>query len=336
MLGIVVITYNSQKYLPRLLESLYHQSFTNWKLLLVDNGSEDILWPEYEKKVYVRPLHKNLGYAAAVNRGLAELAQDPRISEFLILNHDVYLDRDCLAHLLDTQRQTKADLVQPRLLLFDEKHINTYGNSLHYLGFSFCRDYQHPAYLLDRDQPIEVASGAAVLLSRRAALDLPLTENFFLYQEDTDLSWRAHQQCWEIYLSVDAVAFHDYAYRMRGKKYFFLERNRLLMLYQNWRPQTLWLLAPVFWYTEIGLLIYSLFKGFFHWKLAAYGSFLWRWPAARRLKKELQKHRSCSDRYVLEHMSATVQFGPIDNFFTRYFLNPVLQWWMNFLKKVVR
>ena len=51
MLGIVVITYNSQKYLPHLLDTLYRQSYTNWKLILVDNGSDDILWPEYEKKV---------------------------------------------------------------------------------------------------------------------------------------------------------------------------------------------------------------------------------------------------------------------------------------------
>lgn len=332
MIGIIIVTYNSARYLPRLLDSIYRQTEQGFKVLIVDNNSEDICWPDYDRKINVIHLEENRGYAAACNVGIDYFMPDPEISSLLILNHDVHLDRECFAQLLVTQKNTQAGLVQPKILLFDEKHINTLGNSLHYLGFSFCADFNRDDYIVDRDHPIQVASGAAVLLSREFAKNIRFDESFFLYCEDTDLSWQALRANYSVYLSADAVAYHDYAYRLRGKKYFYLERNRLLMLYKNYHALTLWKLLPVALFTELAVLWHCLREGAIHWKLLAYFAALGRLPQMKRVKRAQHTLYPITDREIIKQMSPEIHFGPIDSWAVRSVLNPVLRWYYRMIR----
>ena len=41
MISIIVPVYNTKKYLQRCIESIIHQIYTNWELILVDDGSYD-------------------------------------------------------------------------------------------------------------------------------------------------------------------------------------------------------------------------------------------------------------------------------------------------------
>lgn len=51
--NILMATYNGEKYVSEQIESLINQSFTNWSLLIRDDGSTDNtmeILDEYEKK----------------------------------------------------------------------------------------------------------------------------------------------------------------------------------------------------------------------------------------------------------------------------------------------
>ena len=80
-ISIIVPVYNSEKYLSRCVESILNQSFTDYELLLVDDGSTDdsgSICDKYAvKDNRVRVFHKeNGGVSSARNKGLDETNGD--------------------------------------------------------------------------------------------------------------------------------------------------------------------------------------------------------------------------------------------------------------------
>ena len=76
-LSIVVPAYNVEEYLPQCVDSILRQTFTDFELLLVDDGSKDStgrLCDEYAgKDRRIRVIHKeNGGLVSARKAGLSE------------------------------------------------------------------------------------------------------------------------------------------------------------------------------------------------------------------------------------------------------------------------
>lgn len=113
--------------------------------------------------------------------------------------------------------------------------INNVGSNLYAGGFGGDRGFQER----DRGQyeePAEVFAwcGGAVLL-KKEYLDTVggFDERFFLYYEDTDLSWRGRLQGWRYVYEPRAVVRHRHAQSSGVGSPLFrfhTERNRLLML----------------------------------------------------------------------------------------------------------
>ena len=71
--SINIVTWNSMEFLPDLLESIYSQSYTDFAVLVIDNGSSDglenFLREKYPKVTLLRNA-RNLGFAQAHNQGI--------------------------------------------------------------------------------------------------------------------------------------------------------------------------------------------------------------------------------------------------------------------------
>lgn len=113
--------------------------------------------------------------------------------------------------------------------------INNVGSNLYAGGFGGDRGFQER----DRgqyEQPAEVFAwcGGAVLLKKEYLDEVGLfDERFFLYYEDTDLSWRGRLQGWRYVYEPTAVVRHRHAQSSGvGSPVFrfHTERNRLMML----------------------------------------------------------------------------------------------------------
>ena len=75
VVSIVVPVYNAERFLKRCIDSVIQQTYINWELILVNDGSVDrssAICTEYEKKESrIRVLHqKNMGVSVARNSGL--------------------------------------------------------------------------------------------------------------------------------------------------------------------------------------------------------------------------------------------------------------------------
>lgn len=111
-ISVIVPVYNVENYLPRCIDSILLQSFTDFELILVDDGSPDScgkICDEYAlKDNRVRVLHKpNGGVSSARNLGI-----DNAIGEWTtFIDSDDYIDKNYLSEFYSAVNKYGADFV---------------------------------------------------------------------------------------------------------------------------------------------------------------------------------------------------------------------------------
>ena len=222
-LGVVVVTYDNEAHLDRLLGSLRLAAATTpMRVVVVDNGSADgtVRRARAHADVLTLTGHGNVGYAGGINLGLARLGDVPAC---LVLNADLVLEPGAVPALLARLRRPEAGVVLPLLLdragavqpsLRREPSVTrSLGDAV--LG-RFLGD--RPGWLSEtvRDptayawaHPVDWGTGAAVLVRAEAARAIgPWDERFFLYSEETDYCRRAREAGWEVWFEPAARVRH--------------------------------------------------------------------------------------------------------------------------------
>ncbi|MGZ6125547.1 MAG: glycosyltransferase family 2 protein, partial [Myxococcales bacterium] len=236
--ALVIVTYESERHLDDCLGSLRACDRDGFALdvIVVDNASSDGTAQRLRRdfpEVLLLERPRNEGFAAANNVGIRFAAG--RGARFVyLLNPDTIVEEGFLREALAVAAADQGlGGVQSLLLLADDRErVNTWGNAVHFLGFGYCGGLGAAASEAPR-APVEIAfaSGAAVLFRLDALLAAGLfDDDLFLYQEDMDLSWRLRLSGWRLALAPRSVVFHKYAFTRNKSKFFFLERNRLLVL----------------------------------------------------------------------------------------------------------
>lgn len=108
--SVIVPVYNVETYLPRCMESLLAQTFTDREIILVDDGSTDksgFLCDEYCALEGITVIHQeNMGLGSARNSGMKKALG----KYILFLDSDDYFGVDLLKELYDAAESQKADL----------------------------------------------------------------------------------------------------------------------------------------------------------------------------------------------------------------------------------
>lgn len=118
-LSIIVPVYKVESYLRRCVDSILAQTFTDFELILVDDGSPDgcpAICDEYaEKDSRVKVIHKeNGGLSDARNAGL-DIAQGEYIG---FVDSDDWIHPEMYEVLYDHANRERADIAQIKLLQF--------------------------------------------------------------------------------------------------------------------------------------------------------------------------------------------------------------------------
>jgi GT2 family glycosyltransferase len=246
--AVQLLTWNGVEMLPALLTSLASQTFTDFELLVLDNGSHDgsAELVEEAKKTFPRPLRliksaKNSGFAAGHN-ALFAASKAPYL---LCLNQDaelspLYLEK--LVAFLDAHPDSGA--VSGKILRLGSGNvIDSAGLRLHRTGAVTdfgAGEQDHGQY--DGLREVFGISGAIAMYRRTAAAassaDGTLFDaSFFAYKEDVDLAWRERLAGFKAYIVNDAVAYHGRsqgAHRRRDPWRESLSiRNHLFVLVKN-------------------------------------------------------------------------------------------------------
>lgn len=110
--SIIVPVYNSEKFINRCVKSILNQTFKNFELLLIDDGSSDnsgVICDEYaDKDNRIRVLHKeNTGVSDTRNVGLKEAKGD----YILFVDSDDYIKSNMLEKLTERAIKYGSDIV---------------------------------------------------------------------------------------------------------------------------------------------------------------------------------------------------------------------------------
>ena len=101
--SVIIVNWNGKKYLEVCLSSVFNQTYPDYEVILVDNGSTDGSI-EYIKnnfsKVKLIELNKNYGFAKANNIGIKEAFKNSDIKYVITLNNDTLTDINWLFFLV--------------------------------------------------------------------------------------------------------------------------------------------------------------------------------------------------------------------------------------------
>jgi GT2 family glycosyltransferase len=211
---VSIVNWNTREELAGCLESVLRQEGVSYEVIVVDNGSRDgsaEMVASRFRQVLVIANEDNRGFSKAQNQAL-KTSQGRYV---LMLNPDArMMEPDTLARLVAFgDSEPRVGVFGMRILnsdgslQFSARRFPTLGAGLFrntFLGRLFPRNKYVKDYLMTDWEHSEVrdvdwVSGAALTV-RREALDNigALDERFFMYCEDVDFCYRAHQEGWRV------------------------------------------------------------------------------------------------------------------------------------------
>ncbi len=225
------------RFLPDLFKSLSEQTYQDFSVLVIDNGSSDgvetFIREQYPQTTILRNA-RNLGFSGAHNQGiryaLEHWAEEEYSDRFiLVTNPDLILTPTCLEELMKTAsahpgvgafgpklRRAFGEHVEDEALQETIKSdlIDTTGLRAR-KSRTFADRGAGEMDLGQYDEQCEVfgISGALALYRASALQDVRFEDeffdhDFFAYKEDVDLAWRMQHAGWDARFVPEALAFH--------------------------------------------------------------------------------------------------------------------------------
>lgn len=257
---VIIPNWNGRRLLGRCLPALVSQSYRDFEIIVVDNGSTDDSVPWVKARfpdVRVLAQDRNIGFAAACNRGIQASS-----GEFIVtLNNDTSPHPDWLARLAEASDQHPdvgmfastlyLDRVPPAIDAVGIK-VNRFGAAQN-IGHG-----QSVTEIPSSSQPLFGPCAGAGLYRRRLLDDVGLfDESYFAYLEDVELAWRARWAGWDC-ISVPASRVLHAHSATGGQnlplKFWLLGRNRIWTWLRHYPRPHLWYYLPA-------IVLHELFTG---------------------------------------------------------------------------
>lgn len=310
-ISVIIPNWNGQRFLKTCLDSLKKQTFKDFEIIVVDNGSTDGSVEFIEQnypQVKVIALSKNMGFCYAVNRGIKE----SKGKYIALLNNDTNVDTRWLEELKEAlDGHPEVALCMSRIRFIENQdRINSVGIEYHLDGTTADMGYgQVDGEQFNKSRYIFGACSAAAIYRRALFDDIGLfDEDFFAYCEDVDLSFRAQLKGYRCLYVPKAIAYHygtATAQKHSPFNEYYVRRNELLVLVKNvpsellkkYRWRILWgqskilLKSPILLFRKgSGKLFWARIKG----KID--GLLLMRKFGSKR--EEIQKNATVSPGYI--------------------------------------
>lgn len=225
-IGIVIVSYNVRHFLSQCLQSIYNSQTKglNIGIWVIDNASIDGS-AEYVSSafphVHLIKNEQNVGFSAANNQGIKEMDTQ----YVLLLNPDTVIEENTLQKCYDfMESHEDSGALGVRMIDGSGKFLPESKRKVPDLWSSFCKlSYLSDIFPKSRwfsgyylghlsefeTHQIEVLCGAFMFI-RNSVLDAVglLDEEFFMYGEDIDLSYRILRDGWKIHYFPETSIIH--------------------------------------------------------------------------------------------------------------------------------
>lgn len=268
-LSAIIVSYNVKFYLEQCIRSLLHAAIDiEMEILIVDNNSSDNTFTyikkrfpnEWDKNLKFISNKLNLGFGIANNQALNEATGD----YILYINPDTLIAEDCLTNCLSFfEQHPNAGGIGVRMLhpngifaLESRRGIPTPFTSLckitgltrlfpksHFFGRYYLQ------FLNDKEIcPIDIVSGAFMMVPHKVLNEVgAFDENFFMYGEDIDLSYRIQSKGYQnYYLPTRILHYKGESTNKTSRKYVNTFYKAMVIFFNKHYSRTRFLLLPIY------------------------------------------------------------------------------------------
>jgi len=241
--AIIILNWNGLQNTLDCLSSLRNLTYTNFKIVIVDNASTD-----GSPKVILKnfPQHhlicnsQNLGFPEGNNVGIRWALKED-LNYILLLNHDTTVDPNFLTYLvIVSESDSRVGIVGSRIVYHSQPQKSWS------IGGYINRKSGRPLHIKPLNQPIEVqdkkitevdwVSGCCLLIKTKVIREVGLLDaDFFVGTEDVDWCIRAKKAGYKIFCVHNSVVYHKKPTKPFQKKYssiqqYYTLRNLLIFI----------------------------------------------------------------------------------------------------------
>lgn len=229
--------------------------------------------PDSESGIYLVQTGSNLGFAGGNNVGIRFALNQDDMEYVWVLNNDTIVEPDSLALMVDVcSKDLKIGICGCRLVYeHDRTKLQGLGGIYNsWLGTNYHYAANAPASAEFNDyevsRKIDYVIGASMLLSRSLLSSVGLLcEDYFLYFEELDISYRAHEQGFRHHVATDAVVYHkeggSTGFQMEKSDFSDMLSIRNRLIFTSKFHKNLYFLV---WFSLWGVLFNRLRRFHFH------------------------------------------------------------------------
>lgn len=201
---VIILNYNGKNILKKTLESVYKLNYPNYQVVVVDNDSTDGSFEEarlaFGKFNFIKN-NQNVGFAAGNNVAI-KWALEKMADYVFLLNNDALIEKNSLTKLInEAQKDETFGILSPIIYKGDGDKVWFSGGKINWLKMrtEHTNDTRETQYI----------TGCAMLIRKEVFKKIGLLdENFFLYYEDADFSFRATRAGFKLKIVKSASVFH--------------------------------------------------------------------------------------------------------------------------------
>ena len=285
---VIVLNYNGGELLRGCLRSVFQLDYPNFEVVLVDNASTDgslEMAKESFSRAHIIRSDQNRGFSAGNNLGI-RFALEKMTDFVFLLNPDALMEKNTLTHLIETaENNPQAGILSPVIFQDQSEKIWFAGGRIEW---SKMRATHLQKITSENHYQSEYLSGCAMLVRKDVFKKIGLLdEDYFLYYEDTDFSFRASQSGFQLLVVPKTKVFHfEKSENNLAFKTYWLVFSGLLFFNKN---------ATTF--TKIWLKFYLLGRKMKNWRELRKGGH----PLAETVKRAYNDYTQWKRNHPASH-----------------------------------
>ena len=318
MVSVIIVNYNGIDVIQDCMYALERQTFKDFEIIIVDNGSTDsslkrlnsfLTGGSFSCPVKIILLSKNMGFSHGNRQGLKHAN-----GEFAaLLNNDTEPDEGWLEELIKGMNSNREiGICASKLIVYHSDVIDSAGDgySRSLRGFKRGEGRYKNAYC---NQEFVFGACAGAAMYRKKMLDETgfFDEDFFLIYEDTDLNFRVQLAGWKVLYIPSAVVYHKVRSSigdMSDTAIYYSLRNSALVRIKNVPAGIFFRCLPEYIINVFAEFVYFAIK---HKKIRLYFKAkcdaLRMFPLMLKKRKAIMKAKKASNEYLLGVMTPVWQ-----------------------------
>lgn len=265
LFSILILFWNNGEFIHRCLNSLQKQTFDDFEVILINNGSDQPL-PDITEfsllTIKVYQLSENIGFAAGNNLGV-----DHANGKYVItLNADAFPELDWLENIhKPIQKYPNSFFASKLIMANNPSKLDGVGDVYHFTGQVWRKYHNYSESSLKLiEQEVFSPCGAAAIYPKDAFEKVGgFDPDFFAYVEDVDLGFRLRLAGNKCIFLPEAVVHHvgsGSTGRRSDFSVYYGQRNLVWTFFKNMPGVLFWILLPFHLLMNILTIFLSFFR----------------------------------------------------------------------------